>query len=178
MNDDLRVVVDTNVLISGLFGIKNSPSSQILKAVQTQKIILVTSPPILEEVGEVINRERIVKLTKMTLKERADFMDKLIERSDVTAGKQLPQKVGRDLKDEKFLACAVESRAAYIVTGDEDLLILKEQEGIKIITPRKFLEVLSKLKNDDNHGSNQTYSNRDSGKNDIHHNRKVDRVFG
>lgn len=103
MNNPLRVVVDTNVLISGLFGIKSSPSSQILNAVRTQKIILVTSPIILEEIGEVINRDRIVKLTKMSPGERVDFMDKLIERSDITAGKQLSQIVGRDTKDDKFL---------------------------------------------------------------------------
>lgn len=40
MKNDLRVVVDTNVLISGLFGIKDSPSSQILQAYRNQKIIL------------------------------------------------------------------------------------------------------------------------------------------
>lgn len=144
MINNIRVVVDTNVLISGLFGIKNSPSSQILNAVRTQKIILVTSPIILEEIGEVINRDRIVKLTKMSLGERVNFMDKLIERSDITAGKQLSQIVGRDTKDDKFLACAVESKADYIVTGDKDLLIFKEYEGIKIVTPREFLEILKR----------------------------------
>lgn len=139
--NDLRVVVDTNVLISGLFGIKDSPSSQILLGIRTQKIILVTSPAILEEIGDIINRERIVKLTKMSTNERVDFMDKLIERSDVTTGKQLSQIVGRDIKDDKFLACAVEAKADYIITGDRDLLVLEEYEGIKIVTPREFLEV-------------------------------------
>ena len=144
MKNDLRVVVDTNVLISGLFGIKDSPSSQILKAIRSQKIILVTSPVILEEVGEVINREKIVKLTKMAPGERVEFIDKLIERSEVTAGKQLLQEVGRDIKDDKFLACAVETKADYIITGDQDLLVLKAYEGIKIMTPREFLKILNK----------------------------------
>jgi len=145
MKNDLRAVVDTNVLISGLFGIKNSPSFQILKAIRAQKIILVTSPVILEEVGDVVNRERIVKLTKMSPVERAGFMDMLIERCDVTAGKQPAGQVGRDIKDDKFLACAVEAKADYLVTGDEDLLVLKEYEGIKIVTPREFLGILSKI---------------------------------
>lgn len=139
MTNDIRVVVDTNVLISGLFGIKNSPSSQILNAVRTQKIILVTTPLILEEVHDVINRKRITKLTKMSPKDQTDFMNKLIERSDVTVGIQLSQKVSRDAKDDKFLACAVEAKADYIITGDEDLLDLKEYDGIKIVTPREFL---------------------------------------
>lgn len=146
MSSDIRIVVDTNVLISGLFGIKNSPSAQILNAIRAQKIILVTSPLILEEVGDVINRDRVVKLTKMSSAERTDFMDKLIERSDVTAGMQLSQLISRDVKDDKFLACAFEAKADYIVTGDEDLLDLKEYEGIKIVTPREFLKVLDKNK--------------------------------
>lgn len=145
MKNDLRAVVDTNVLISGLFGIKDSPSSQILKAIRTQKIILVTSPMILEEVGDVVNRERIVELTKMSLDERVDFIDKLVERSDVTAGKQLAGQVGRDRKDDKFIACAVEAKANYLITGDEDLLVLEEYEGTRIVTPREFLRVLNKI---------------------------------
>ena len=142
MRNDIRVVVDTNVLISGLFGIKDSPSSKILNVIRAQKIILVTSPVILEEINDVVNRERVVKLTKMSLKERADFMDKLIERSDVTPGMQLSQIVSRDVKDDKFLACAVEANADYIVTGDRDLLDLKVYEGIKIVAPREFLKNL------------------------------------
>lgn len=141
MTSDLRVVVDTNVLVSGLFGIKNSPSSQILKVIRSQKIILVTSPVILEEVSEVINRKRIIKLTKMHEKERKKFIEELIERSDVTAGKQLPKIVGRDVKDDKFLACAYEAKADYLITGDDDLLVLKEYKGIKIVKPREFIDL-------------------------------------
>lgn len=142
MTNDIRVVIDTNVLVSGLFGIKDSPSAQILLAIRTQKIIFVTSPVIVEEIEEVINRERIVKLIKMSKDELADFLDKLIERSDVTAGKQLLQLIGRDVKDDKFLACAFEAKADYIITGDKDLLVLKKYEGIKIVTSREFLILL------------------------------------
>lgn len=139
----LRVVVDTNVLVSGLFGIKDSPSSKILQTIRSQKIIFVTSPEILKEVEEVISRERIVKLTKMSEVERKDFIDELIERCDVTAGRQLSQFVGRDVKDDKFLACADEAKADYIITGDEDLLALKEYQGVKIFSPRQFIKLLA-----------------------------------
>lgn len=152
MTNDIRAVIDTNVLVSGLFGIKNSPSSQILSAFRTQKIILVISPVIVKEIEEVINRERIIKLTKMGKAERADFIGKLIERSDVTAGKQLLQTRGRDVKDDKFLACAVEAGADYIITGDKDLLVLKEYEGIKIITPREFIGIFKRVKSYGIHG--------------------------
>lgn len=141
--NNLRVVVDTNVLISGLFGIKNSPSAHILQVIRAQKIILVASPLILEEISNVINRERIVKLIKMTKRERIKFMDMLIKRSDITLGKQSFQIISRDEKDDKFLSCAVEGKVDCIITGDKDLLYLGEYEGIKIITPRKFLSLFS-----------------------------------
>lgn len=142
MINNTRVVVDTNVLVSGLFGIKDSPSAQILNAFRNQKIILATSPDILKEVVDIINRDRIIKRTKMSQKERIDFIDKLIERCDVTAGRKFQEVVSRDVKDDKFLACAVEAKAEYIVTGDEDLLDLGKYKEVKIITPREFMEVL------------------------------------
>lgn len=146
MISDLRVVVDTNVLISGLFGIKNSPSAQILNDFRSQKIIFAISPAILKEVVDVINRDRIIKRTKMSQKERVDFIDKLIERCDVTPGRKLQEVISRDITDDKFISCAVEAQADYIITGDNDLLELKEYEGIKIVAPREFLGILGKNK--------------------------------
>ena len=84
MPNDLRVVVDTNVLVSGLFGIENTPPLKILTAIRKQKIILVTSALIMEEVSTVINREKISKKIHLTEEERKVFIDELIARSDVT----------------------------------------------------------------------------------------------
>ncbi|KKS96066.1 MAG: nucleotide-binding protein PINc [Candidatus Gottesmanbacteria bacterium GW2011_GWA2_43_14] len=139
----IRVILDTNVLISGLFGIKNSASAKILIAVRNQKFILVNSPEILEEIAEVINRERIVKITKMNKAERKKFMEELIGRSEVTSGRKLSKSGGRDEKDDKFLACAYEAHADYIVTGDKDLLVLKEYGYTKIVSPKEFTEFMS-----------------------------------
>ena len=53
----------------------------------------------------------------------------------------------RDPKDNKFLELAVDGKAKYIITGDTDLLILNPFRGIKILTPRDFLEgVIKKRK--------------------------------
>jgi putative PIN family toxin of toxin-antitoxin system len=142
MSNDLRVVVDTNVLVSGLFGIENTPPLKILTAIRKQKIILVTSAVIMEEVSTVINREKITKKIHLNEEERKVFIDELIARSDVTAGKQLARNFGRDIKDDKFLACGVEGEADYIITGDRDLLVLTGYEGINIVSPREFVELL------------------------------------
>lgn len=143
MKSNLRVVVDTNVFISGLFGNKNAPPFQILSLIRIQKIALVTSRSILEEVKKVLNRPRIIKLTKMNLEDQENFISNLIEKSSISKEEQLSSFVSRDVKDDKFLACATEGKADYIVTGDKDLLVLKEYEGIKIVTPREFLVILN-----------------------------------
>src|SRR4051812_20192206 len=147
MSNDLRVVVDTNVLVSGLFGIENTPPLKILTAIRKQKIILVTSAVIMEEESKVINREKITKKIHLNEEERKVFIDELIARSDVTAGKQLARNFGRDIKDDnikddKFLACGIEGAVDYIITGDRDLLILTGYEGIKIVSPREFVEIV------------------------------------
>jgi putative PIN family toxin of toxin-antitoxin system len=142
MPNDLRVVVDTNVLVSGLFGIENTPPLKILTAIRKQKIILVTSAVIMEEVSTVINREKISKKIHLNEEERKVFIDELIARSDVTVGKQLERNFGRDIKDDKFLACGIEGEVDYIITGDRDLLVLTGYEGIKIVSPRDFVDLV------------------------------------
>jgi putative PIN family toxin of toxin-antitoxin system len=140
MHRTLRVVVDTNVLVSGLLGLQNSPSAAILDAVRRQTIILVTSPQIINEVGQVLARDRIVERTHMNREEQESFITELIARCEVTVGAQLTKPRSRDYKDDKFLACAVEGNVDYIITGDRDLLTLDLYEGIRITTPRAFLE--------------------------------------
>src|SRR3954451_17479179 len=142
MPNDLRVVVDTNVLVSGLFGIENAPPLKILTAIRKQRIILVTSAVIMKEVSTVINREKISKKIHLNEEERKVFIDELIARSDATAGKQLERNFGRDIKDDKFLACGIEGAVDYIITGDRDLLVLTGYEGIKIVSPREFVETV------------------------------------
>ena len=140
----LRVVVDTNVLVSGLFGIKDSAPSKILETIRNQHFILVSSPAIIEEVKEVINRIRIVKLTGMTKRERKKFIVELVKRCDVVSGRQIVPHGVRDRKDEMLLICANESKADYIITGDKDLLVLHEYANTKIITPKDFVDMLIK----------------------------------
>jgi len=106
--------------------------------------ILVTSPQILEEVHEVLLRPKIISYTGLSIKETNEFVEKIIQRAYVTEGKQLSHSVSRDLKDDKFLSCAVEAKADYIITGDQDLLVLKVYKEINILTPREFLDILSK----------------------------------
>ncbi len=142
MNNPLRVVLDTNVLISAT--LKQNPSipGSIFQALADQRFILLTSPSIVAEVEDVINREEIVRRSSMTTKERRTFIENILEISLATTEKVKVEAVKDDPDDDKFVACAVEGQADFIVSGDKHVLALKEYQGIKIVSPREFLNHL------------------------------------
>lgn len=75
----------------------------------------------------------------------------LVTKAEVTPGQlQLPG-VTRDPKDDAVVACAKEGQADYIVSGDQDLLVLDSYEGIQIVTPQQFVDILAGLANETSH---------------------------
>ena len=142
----LLIVLDTNVLISAAFGIENTTPDQIHRALRKQEYILVTSPEILQEVEEVLNREKIIQITKMTKAEIKKFLQDLIDIAFIVSGNVAVQVVQKDPDDDKFIAVAIEGKADYIVSGDKPLLNIKEYMGIKIISPKDFMRLLKKGK--------------------------------
>lgn len=142
MDKKYRVVLDTNVFISASF-IKISPiPNQIYQALKNQQFILVTSPSIIEEIDDVLNRDYIIKHTGMTTKQRKRFIHEVINFSLLVSGNSSQRVVKADPDDDKFLHAAKEGNADCIVSGDRHLLDLKEYKGIKIFIPKEFLQRL------------------------------------
>jgi putative PIN family toxin of toxin-antitoxin system len=137
-----KIVFDTNVLIRTTFRKRSHVSYRIYQAIEAQECILVTSPAILEEIRDVISRDYIIEYTHTTPDMRTRYMNELIDMSMLTTGTKELKKKSRDIKDNKFLVCASEAMAHYLVTSDEDLLELKEYERTRIIPPQKFVELL------------------------------------
>ncbi len=131
----MRAVLDTNVILSGLFW-KGVPRA-ILDAAVAGRFQAITSPSLLAEL-EVVLREDF-EMSENPLQEAMSFLLSFAEV--VGDGGEVPVRV-RDPGDEKVLACAVRGRADAIVTGDGDLLDLKQTAGIRILRPRAFLESL------------------------------------
>ena len=140
----LLVVLDTNVLISAAFGIPGSIPDKILQFLKSQKFILIISPSILEEIEDVINREAIIRRTKMSLKEREQFINNLIDIAFIVSGNLNLKVVKDDPDDDKFIVAAVEGYAQYIISGDKHLLNIKSYQGIKILSPKNFVRLLIK----------------------------------
>lgn len=132
----LRVVVDTNILISA-FGWPGNERALIEKAIEG-KIQLCISSDIFEEFEEVSSRPKF----KFSKEDIDDFIGALIEVADIVIPSCSVNIVKRDPSDNKFLECALEAKADYIVTGDNHLLKLKEYKGVKIVRTRGMLEKL------------------------------------
>ncbi len=130
----MKVIVDTNVIISGIFF--SGPPSTILRAWRNKKIQIVVSPAIVDEYQRV-GRELEKRFSQINVE---PFMELLmIEGHLVNAPLQL-NPVCEDRDDEKFLDCAIASQTKIIISGDKHLLKLTGYKDIEIIKPRAFTE--------------------------------------
>ena len=137
----LRAVLDTNVLVSGLVAEGGAPR-RILDAWLEDRYTLVTSLYLVEELVHVLSYPRIAKRLKLSEGEMATILAALLSKAAVTPGHVRLPGVTRDPKDDAVVACAKEGEADTIVSGDQDLLVLNEYDGIQVVTPRRFLEIL------------------------------------
>jgi uncharacterized protein len=131
----LRFVFDTNVIVSSVLLAGSVPRRAFDKALDRGTMLI--SAPVLLELSEVLSRE---KLNKYLLEsERMRFLVALLRETELVEI-TTSVTVCRDAKDDKFLELAVSGNADYIVSGDEDLLVLNPFRGIPILTPRNFLD--------------------------------------
>lgn len=128
----LRVVIDTNVLVSSFFG---GRPREVMDLWRDQKFVLYLTDEILAEYLEVLARFGQVK------EAIREFLALLSESKNVIFANPTEQiyAVEADPEDNKFLECAIAARATAIVSGDRHLLSLKEFRGIPILEPAKFL---------------------------------------
>lgn len=130
----IKVVLDTNILISGI-GFKGNPRA-ILALVLDNKIIVITSQVLLAELREVILK-KFSKLETQLL-----IIEKQIKEKFIVVQPKRTLNVVRDKDDNRVLEAAVEGNCGFIITGDQDLLELGKYGTIKIVTPTQFLEEL------------------------------------
>ena len=137
----LKVVLDTNVLVSGLIS-NQGPPRQIVDAWLEGRFTLVTSLYLVEELAHVLTYPRIAERIRLDEPEVDTILAALLSEAEMAPGELELPGVTRDPKDDPVVACAVEGDAGYIVSGDQDLLVLGEYEGIEVVTPRRFVEIV------------------------------------
>ena len=129
----MKIVIDTNVLISGVFF--GGFPRKILSAVVSQKITACATAEIINEyeeiVQEMINRKQ-GHINRAILSPLIQAMEIIEPVTHIG--------ICRDPDDNKFLECAKDSHALYIVSGDKDLLVIEQFENIQIVTAKDFCE--------------------------------------
>jgi uncharacterized protein len=130
----MRYVFDTNVIISALLFQNRKPGEAFRYALANGEILL--SLELLEEISEVLERPKFDRY--VIREEREAFLDALVQRAVLVEVVE-SVRVCRDPKDDKVLEVALNGNASYVITGDQDLLVLNPFREIEILTAEEFL---------------------------------------
>ncbi|WP_338834082.1 hypothetical protein MHLNE_04500 [Moorella humiferrea] len=138
----MKVVLDTNVVISGLLA-PVGPPGKIVDLWADGKIEVVVSPAVITEYMGVFLRPKFVIVG--TVEERQQLLEGFINLDNTIL--VLPDvevnAINADPSDNRFLECAKTGETNSLISGDSHLLALGEYEGIPIITPGQFIETFS-----------------------------------
>ena len=135
----MRVVLDTNVLLSGALG--GRTTRPILVALPRKSVQFYSFEILFEELAHVLSRSKWKQL--LSAEDRRELLA-LLRESAAFVKHTSALSVCRDPKDNAVLDCAVSGHVDFLVTGDKDLLVLNPFRGIHILTPAEFLRHLTK----------------------------------
>ena len=135
----MRIVVDTSVLVRYLLR-PSAATRQLIEDLWLEDVVtLVVSPELIAELENVLQRPKISRFVAAedaavlvhAVKARSVFLRPLAEILPFT----------RDPKDDKFVACGISGNAQYLISYDEDLLVLRAVGSMQICTPEAFVRI-------------------------------------
>lgn len=128
----MKAVFDTNILIAAF--LTEGICAKLMIRARKRDFDLILCDGILDEFKGVLKKKFAT-----SPHETSEALIILSEAAlEIHGPIELIKPICRDSDDDLILACAMDAIADYIVTGDEDLLVLKNYEGISIVTPREF----------------------------------------
>ena len=134
----MKLIIDTNVWISFLIGKRLSSLVEIFKR---EDIVIYVSDQLLGEITEVAHRRKFKGIIKP---DSLFLLFELLQHRCVFISVQEDYNVPlRDAKDIFLLSMSHEVNADYLITGDQDLLVLKSFEGTRILTFAEFTKLLN-----------------------------------
>lgn len=138
-----RAVFDTQVFLRALV----HPGSRYAKLVDisASECTLILSPPIIKEVLDVLHRPEVRGKFPSLSKIDMEKVIGLLTQGEVVEPK-IAVSICRDPKDNKFLECALEGKAAFIVSEDKDLKAIGNYQGIQIVDTRAFMGILKRMR--------------------------------
>jgi putative PIN family toxin of toxin-antitoxin system len=137
---DLRVVIDTGVVVSAVLLPRSIPRQAFDAALDHGRVLLSSATA--AELDEVLRRPKFDRYTEEH--KRLEFLAALIRQAETI---EIDETVTgcRDPKDDKYLELAINGRASHLVSGDSDLLVLNPFRGVPILRPQAFLSDITRI---------------------------------
>ncbi len=145
----ITAVIDTNVWVSAFLNPEGYPA-RLMRAGEEGRFHVVTSLPLVEELIEVLQRPRILKIRNSTAEQVRSYVKGIVGLAQVVSVDKVPR-LCRDPDDDVLLQTAITGGATHIVSRDEDItrdLSLLEQlqaRGIQAMTVNRFLDELGAM---------------------------------
>ena len=136
----MKVVADTNTVISGLLW-RGIPR-EILEFARSGKITIYTSPDLLAELADVLERDKFTARLKAAQTTARELVLGFGELATLIHPTSIPAVIRDDPDDDMVLACAITANAEVIVSGDSHIKSLKSYQGISILTASELFERL------------------------------------
>lgn len=134
----MKLVLDTNVLVSAFLW-QGTPG-RLVEMAGEKECRLFTSRVLIDELNEVLQRKKLAKQVQATGLTATQMLRNYRRLSTTITARHLAQQVSRDADDDAVLACALAAQADFIVSGDMDLLVIKQFRGICIVTAAQAVE--------------------------------------
>lgn len=145
MKSMLKIVLDANIFISSILNPHGTPS-QVIDLIEVDKLQLIISPTIITEIKRVFMSPKICKRHKKSYDEITEYLDKLFAIAQLTSDSFTIEGFLDDPDDNKYLECAMEGQADFIISGDQHLKILQAFQGIPIVSPDEFLQIYRSIR--------------------------------
>ena len=134
----MRVVLDANVFVSAALK-PNSKQARIIDLVKAGRVILLLSQDILDELRKVFRYPKIRKELLISVREIDEALSEIARVAILTPGKMKIRAIQADPADNRYLECALEGQADFIISGDRHLTDVDGYQGLKIVDPATFL---------------------------------------
>ena len=135
----IRVVLDTNVLVSAL--LFEGPLTSLVEGWKQGRFIPIFSRETFQEFKAVLSYPKF----KLSKEEIAALLEEILPFFEVAEVQEEIRGICRDPEDDKFISCALAGSAEWIISGDLDLLALKKFGSLRILKPSDFLQRLGKV---------------------------------
>ena len=136
----IRAVLDTNIMISALLW--DGLPGQILQAAFNELIEVLLTEALLNELIDTLSRNKFAAQLVQRQMTVNSIADQYRSAAIFVDPADIPKDAVRDPKDHMVLACAVGGKVDYIVSGDNDLLVIGSYGGVAIVPPDLFLQRL------------------------------------